>query len=70
MRTSYYKYLHPKEAFISNGCLSKDFVRICKGLQVRGDANSLAGGKYSKKYADLNEDGVSKEERAGLDFVY
>lgn len=70
MRTSYYKYLHPKESFISNGCLSKDFVRVCKGLQIRSDASSAAGGKYSKKYADLNDDGGSKEERAGLEFVY
>jgi intraflagellar transport protein 52 len=70
VRTSYYKYLHPKESFISNGCLSKDFVRVWKGLQIRSDASNAAGGKYSKKYADLNDDGGSKEERAGLEFVY
>ena len=32
IRTSYFKYLHPKEAFISNGVVSKDFVLIAKGL--------------------------------------
>mmetsp|Transcript_42787 Transcript_42787/g.50162 ORF Transcript_42787/g.50162 Transcript_42787/m.50162 type:complete len:185 (+) Transcript_42787:24-578(+) len=70
VRTSYYKYLHPKEAFVSNGCLSRDFVRVCKGLQLRPDAaTALGGGKYSKKYADLNEDG-GKDERAGLEYVY
>ncbi len=26
VRTSFFKYLHPKEAFISNGIVSKDFV--------------------------------------------
>lgn len=32
IRTSYFKYLHPKEAYISNGVVSKDFVRIAKGI--------------------------------------
>lgn len=26
VRTSYYKYLHPKETYISHGVLSKDFA--------------------------------------------
>lgn len=70
VRTSYYKYLHPKEAYISNGCLSKDFVRVCKGLSLRPDASSVVGGKYSKKYQDLNEDGGMKDEKSGLEYVY
>lgn len=69
VRTSYYKYLHPKEAFVSHGCLSKDFVRVCKGLQVRPDAGG-AGGKYSKKYTTLEDEGVGKDEKAGLEYVY
>lgn len=70
VRTSYYKYLHPKEAYISNGSLSQDFVRVCKGLQIRPDAASLAGGKYSKKYADRSEEAGLKQEGAGLEYVY
>merc|ERR1719473_1728461 len=31
VRTAYYKYLHPKEAFISNGILCEDMVRCAKG---------------------------------------
>ena len=27
LRTSYYKYLHPKEVFVSNGILNKEIVR-------------------------------------------
>lgn len=27
VRTVYYKYLHPKEVFISHGILQKDFVQ-------------------------------------------
>ena len=69
VRTSFYKYLHPKEAFTSNGCASKDFVRVCKGLQVRADMAS-AGGKYSKKYTSLDEEGGSKDLKGGLEYVY
>lgn len=70
VRTSYYKYLHPKEAYISNGCLSKDFTRVCKGLQLRPDASSVAGGKYSKKYAAADTDSGLKDDKSGLEFVY
>lgn len=31
IRKHYFKYLHPKEAFIGNGCLSKELVRVAKG---------------------------------------
>ena len=27
IRKTFYKYLHPKEAFIGNGCLNQDLVR-------------------------------------------
>lgn len=70
VRTSYYKYLHPKEAYVSHGCMSSDFVRICKGLQLRQLAGGALGGKYSKKYADKNEDGDIKDPSAGLEYVY
>lgn len=69
VRTSYYKYLHPKEAFISHGVHSKDFVRICKGLQLRQNAAGGGAGKYSKKYADKTEEGVS-DDNSGLEYVY
>jgi intraflagellar transport protein 52 len=68
VRTSYYKYLHPKEAYISSGWLSNDFVRVCKGLPIRSDAT--AGGKYSKKYTTLDEEAGSKDTKGGLEYVY
>jgi intraflagellar transport protein 52 len=68
VRTSYYKYLHPKEAYISSGCLSNDFVRVCKGLPIRSD--TTAGGKYSKKYTTLDEEAGSKDTKGGLEYVY
>lgn len=70
VRTSYYKYLHPKEAYVSHGCMSSDFVRVCKGLQLRKLAGGLQGGKYSRKYADKNDEGDIKDENAGLEYVY
>jgi intraflagellar transport protein 52 len=69
VRTSYYKYLHPKEAYISSGVLSKDFMRVCKNLSLRPDASSVTGGKYSKKYTTMDDAG-SKDEKGGLEYVY
>ena len=48
--------------------MSKDFVRVCKGLSLRGGKDGA--GKYSKGYADANEEGVIKDERSGLEYVY
>jgi intraflagellar transport protein 52 len=31
IRKAFYKYLHPKEAFIGNGVLNKELVRVAKG---------------------------------------
>ena len=31
IRKHFYKYLHPKEAFIGNGILNKELVRVAKG---------------------------------------
>lgn len=31
IRKAFHKYLHPKEAFIGNGCLNKDLVRVANG---------------------------------------
>jgi intraflagellar transport protein 52 len=31
IRKSFHKYLHPKEAFVGNGVLNKDLVRVAKG---------------------------------------
>ena len=31
IRKHFYKYLHPKEAFIGNGILNKELVRVANG---------------------------------------
>ena len=50
VRTSFFKYLHPKEAFISNGIVSKDFVWIAKGLAKADKKKGPAG--YADKYQE------------------
>lgn len=31
IRKAFYKYLHPKEAFVGNGCLNQELVRVAHG---------------------------------------
>jgi len=31
IRKSFFKYLHPKEAFVGNGVLNKELVRVANG---------------------------------------
>ena len=33
IRKAFHKYLHPKEAFIGNGCLSEELVRLANGTK-------------------------------------
>lgn len=66
VRTSFFKYLHPKEAYISHGNLSKDFTRLARGL---GKQQKAGKGGYAEKYAekDKTED---KDDGSGLNIVY
>lgn len=36
IRKSFFKYLHPKEAFVGNGCLNKELVRVAKNEAKQG----------------------------------
>jgi intraflagellar transport protein 52 len=65
VRTSFYKYLHPKEAFISHGVVSKDFVRISKGLSKQDKKKGAAG--YADKYQEKDSAG---DQGLNLNFVY
>ena len=67
IRKHFYKYLHPKEAFVGNGVLNKELVRVAKGEAKQ--ANSKAG-KYAKRYAVNKDDLVERDENGGLKFVY
>jgi len=52
IRKSFHKYLHPKEAFIGNGCLNEELVRVANGEQVKEKAKE---GKYTKRYKDNSD---------------
>jgi len=65
LRTTYYKYLHPKEAFITNGVLNREFIRVAKGLpalKLESDANKMA-----KKMMETKE---FTKEKLALNLLY
>ena len=67
IRKHFYKYLHPKEAFIGNGILNKEIVRVAKGEAKQSNAKA---GKYAKRYAVSKDELVERDENGGLKFVY
>lgn len=67
IRKHFFKYLHPKEAFVGNGILNKELVRVAKG---EAKPNSQKQGKYAKRYAVNKEELVERDENGGLKFVY
>jgi len=66
IRKHFYKYLHPKEAFIGNGILNKELVRVANGEAKQQVTKS---GKYAKRYQNKDEL-VERDENGGLRFVY
>ena len=66
IRKAFHKYLHPKEAFIGNGCLSDELVRSATGSQKE----EVKAGKFSKKYRDTQDELANKDQDGGLKFVY
>ncbi len=67
IRKTYYKYLHPKEAFISNGILNKELVRSALNKPKEVEAKNA---KFSKRYKDTKDELANREENGGLNFVY
>lgn len=57
IRKAFHKYLHPKEAFIGNGCLSDELVRSANGIQKEENKP----GKFSKKYKDTKDELVARD---------
>lgn len=82
IRRTFYKYLHPKEAFVANGILNNELVRYVSfshfldyNLNFRvaqGKPKEVNEGKakYAKRYRDAKDDLVSKDENGGLQFIY
>jgi intraflagellar transport protein 52 len=69
IRTSFYKYFHPKEAYIHNGILNEEVTRVVNGYakEPKGRHNNgfALGGR------DDDEEEYQKEsKRTGVDFVY
>lgn len=65
IRKTFYKYLHPKEAFVANGILNDELVRVAQGKEKQGTA-----GKYGKRYRDTKDELNTRDENGGLSFVY
>lgn len=68
VRTSYYKYLHPKETYISHGVLSQDFARLAQGMG-RSETTGKGRGGYADAYKEKENDDP-KLKQGSLDFVY
>lgn len=69
IRKTFHKYLHPKEAFIGNGCLNEELVKAASGGN-KAEEDKNKPGKYSKKYRDTKDDLAHRDENGGLKFVY
>lgn len=68
IRKTFYKYLHPKEAYVGNGILNSELVRVANGKQK--DNEGKVGGKFSKRYKDTKDELQNRDENGGLKFVY
>ena len=69
IRKTFHKYLHPKEAFIGNGCLNDELVKAAHGKHTKEEDGNKPG-KYSKKYRDTKDELEHRDENGGLKFVY
>jgi intraflagellar transport protein 52 len=68
VRSTYYKYLHPKEAFISNGILCEDIVRCSKGERKKDEKeNDGLALNITKEEGDPT---MGAKDHGGLDFVF
>ena len=70
IRTSFYKYFHPKEAYIHNGILNEEVTRVINGYakEPKGRHNNafMMGGARD----DDEEEYQKESKRTGVDFVY
>jgi len=67
VRTVYYKYHHPKEAFISNGILCEDLVRCVKGDRKKEKDKE---NKFQLNITKEETDGMVGKDQGGVDFVF
>ena len=69
IRKTFHKYLHPKEAFIGNGCLNEELVKAASGKFGKEEEENKPG-KFSRKYKDTKDELDRRDENGGLKFVY
>eukprot|EP00940_MAST-03C_sp_MAST-3C-sp2_P000410 g410.t1 len=67
VRTVYYKYLHPKEVFISSGVLSKDFLKIARKFAA---AKKKKLSKISTAEMKIEHDTGEDKGEKQVPFVY
>jgi intraflagellar transport protein 52 len=79
VRKTFFKYLHPKEAYVGNGCLNDELVRyywsccnrfINRVAHGKAKDSSQKEGKYAKRYKDTKDEHAGKDENGGVKFVY
>jgi intraflagellar transport protein 52 len=68
IRKAFHKYLHPKEAYISNGCLNINLAKLVQGKLESKDESKP--GKFSKKYRDTKDELANRDENGGAKFIY
>ena len=70
VRTSFYKYFHPKEALISNGILSQEVVRVGNS-QPKEEKKKKPDSAFLSNFVGVrDEDGLKEDENGGLTYVY
>jgi intraflagellar transport protein 52 len=69
VRTSYCKYLHPKECYIQNGVLEEEIVRVANG-QPKAQKTRKGANFVTNYINDRDDDEMDDSHKAGLSFVY
>ncbi len=65
LRTTYYKYLHPKEVLVSNGVLNREFNRVAKGLPA-----TKAESNMSNATKKMMQTGDNFKENLALNMLF
>lgn len=69
IRTSFYKYFHPKEAYVHNGILNEEVTRVINGYSKEPKGRHNNGFMLGAR-EDEEEDYQKESKRTGVDFVY
>lgn len=70
VRTSFFKYFNPKEAYVSNGILNQEVVRVANNLPKEERRNKPNNAFLSNLINVRDEEASKEEDNGGLSFVY